>query len=97
MDRIDIIKGDYKNSFAQTKKALDMWTKKFGVKATRRSIITAMCDIDRRLQAERIFGCDLVDHVKNSNVLPGTDQGTDKGTKTLHIIYCYSLVCHWKT
>ncbi|XP_062513151.1 uncharacterized protein LOC134188950 isoform X2 [Corticium candelabrum] len=63
MDRIDIIKGDYKKSFAQTKKALDMWTKKFGVKATRRSIITAMCDINRRLQAERIFGCDLVDHV----------------------------------
>ncbi|XP_062513017.1 uncharacterized protein LOC134188830 [Corticium candelabrum] len=64
MDRIDIIKGNYHNNlFAQTKKALDMWTKKYGVKATRRSIITAMCDINRRLQAERIFGCDLVDHV----------------------------------
>ena len=33
----------------------------------------------------------------SNSMLPGTDQGTDKGTKTLHIIYCYSLVCHWKT
>ena len=64
MDRIDIIKGNYHNNlFAQTKKALDMWTKKYGVKATRCSIITAMCDINRRLQAECIFGCDLVEHV----------------------------------
>ena len=64
MDRIDRIKGNYHNNlFLQTKKALEMWTKKYGVKATRRSIITAMCDINDRLQAERIFCRDLVEHV----------------------------------
>ena len=62
--KLKVIKGENRDDFfLQCRTALDMWTKKYGDKANRRSIIEALCEIDCRSHAEAVFDRDLVEHV----------------------------------
>ncbi|XP_062506771.1 uncharacterized protein LOC134183293 [Corticium candelabrum] len=64
VDNLKVIKGENRDDFfLQSRTALDMWTKQFGDKANRRSMIEALCEIECRSHAEAVFGRDLVEHV----------------------------------
>ena len=64
INKIEEIKGENRDKFfLQARKALDMWTSQLGGKASRQLLIKTICDIGCRLQAEEVFGYQLVEYV----------------------------------
>ncbi|XP_062511769.1 uncharacterized protein LOC134187633 [Corticium candelabrum] len=64
INKIEEIKGENRDKFfLQARKALDMWTNQLGGKASRQLLIKTICDIGCRLQAEEVFGYQLVEYV----------------------------------
>ena len=63
---MDDIKTHEENKSAQAHRMLCKWTEACGDGATRGKLIKAMCENEKRKQAEEIFGANLVQSVLNS-------------------------------
>ena len=63
IDKTGVIERENNDCFMQTVTALKMWIDEYGDKASRTAIISAMCSIDARRQAETVFDNSLVEHV----------------------------------
>ncbi|XP_062515407.1 uncharacterized protein LOC134190885 [Corticium candelabrum] len=63
VNKIEEIQYDQKRRYMQARKALDVWTKERGNAASQQLLIKSMCKIHWRLQAEEVFGRELVQYV----------------------------------
>ena len=63
MGKIREIKRDYDTAFLQACAMLEMWNDSLDKKATRHSLIKALCDIGSKAQAVQVFTLEQVDLV----------------------------------
>ena len=55
MSKLKEIKEDHSSAFCRAREVLDMWSNKFGSKATCRLLIHSLCRMDQRAVAAEVF------------------------------------------
>ena len=65
MSKVKEIKEDHSSAFSRARAVLEMWSSKFGSKASCRLLIHSLCQMNQRAAAAKVFGSELVDFVQS--------------------------------
>jgi hypothetical protein len=62
--KLEEMKQDHESSLVQAQAMLESWRETFGCDATCSELIHSLCQMDHRLVATKVFGCEMVDFVE---------------------------------